>query len=259
MQKKTELNDMAKELVVIHKGLIDKLKETDNFAELLSLYIFYYYTAKWQETNQPKCSTYYTAQGLKWGVEKVRKYKRILKETGLVEDIVDIDEKTKQTKGWYIKINYIFKQNTINNIELSHPSGFPHSGSSQGVGKSDPNALSTLKLNALSINIKNIYTHWNSKNIISHNKLTPKIENKISSSLKAYSEKEICGAIDNYAEVLGCSYFFFTYKWSLYDFLGRGIDKFVDWDICENNFLDKKQSADYMEYKKIMKDIKEGR
>lgn len=75
----------------------------------------------------------------------------------------------------------------------------------------------------------NIYSHWNSKEIIVHKSLTKDIDKAIEKALKKYSEEEIVQAIDIYAEILQ-SDFYFNYKWSLADFLNRknGIDTFME-------------------------------
>jgi len=142
-----QLNDIANELVIIHKGMIDTFLQTNNFSAILSLYIFYYYTAKWQKTNQPKCTTFYTAKGLKWDRKKVIKYKKELIKMGLIQEVIDLDAKTRKAKGWYIKVNYIFKKNTVKKIvTLSHSTDF------HPTGNSHTNALSINILNALSTN-----------------------------------------------------------------------------------------------------------
>jgi sugar-specific transcriptional regulator TrmB len=75
----------------------------------------------------------------------------------------------------------------------------------------------------------NIYSHWNSKNIICHKALTKEINKAIDKALAKYSEEEIIYAIDNYSEILN-SKFYFNYKWSLKDFLNRsnGISTFMN-------------------------------
>lgn len=75
----------------------------------------------------------------------------------------------------------------------------------------------------------NIYSHWNSKNIICHKALTEEIKKAIDKALTKFSEEEIIYAIDNYSEILN-SKFYFNYKWSLKDFLNRanGMSTFMN-------------------------------
>lgn len=68
---------------------------------------------------------------------------------------------------------------------------------------------------------KTIFEHWNSKKIIVHKELSTVIKKSIEKSLEQYSLEEILGAIDTYSDILNSS-FYFSYKWSLSDFLKRG-------------------------------------
>lgn len=163
-------NFIENELVILTKQTLDIFLKQDNPADLIALYTFYYYTAKWQCTNQPKCTTEYAAKGLGWGVQKVRKVKKQLIEFGLIEDVRKVDEKTKKTTGHFIKMNYIFKKETLEKSHSvqdqpeSHPVQNPPGGNkteknakttltvSHRVAHNTPNALSTNNINALSTN-----------------------------------------------------------------------------------------------------------
>lgn len=93
-----------------------------------------------------------------------------------------------------------------------------------------PNRENPVLLNTdTNTNTNNIYIHWNSKNIIKHSSLTKEIEKAIEKSLKIYAENDIKQAIDVYNEIIK-SEFYFSYKWSLPDFLNRknGISTFMD-------------------------------
>ena len=81
-----------------------------------------------------------------------------------------------------------------------------------------------------------IFDHWNQHNLIQHRKLTDAIKRSISGSLANYSEDEVTQAIDNYAAILASPEHFFKYKWTLKDFLTRGLDKFSDWRVCDANY-----------------------
>lgn len=133
---------------------MDLFLAQDDPASCIALYTFYYYTAKWQNTNQIKASISYTAKGIKWGEDKVRKYKKILIGLGLIEDVRNIDKETNKVLGWYIKLNYIWKRE-------SHPSENTEGGQEATLGvlpplaKSDPNALSVNSLNASAFSKEN--------------------------------------------------------------------------------------------------------
>jgi hypothetical protein len=77
--------------------------------------------------------------------------------------------------------------------------------------------------------IRDIYYAWNKQDIIKHRKLTDKIKRVISGALNDEWEKdEIIRAIENYAEILKSPDYYWTYRWTLRDFISRGLDKFVD-------------------------------
>ena len=147
-------------LVILTKPMLDVFLKQKNPSELISLYIFYYYTAKWQKTNQPKCTTDYVSKGLHWAAQKVRNVKKQLIELGLVEDIKQRGEHNKIT-GHYIKINFVFsasesvKVHTVMNHEYgeeSHPNDLLQYGDDYSMDFNTPNALSINNLNALSSN-----------------------------------------------------------------------------------------------------------
>jgi len=86
-------------------------------------------------------------------------------------------------------------------------------------------------------NINKVFTHWNSKNIINHKKLNVGIESKIHSVLNDFTCEEILTAIDNYNFILTDDEYYFKYKWTLKDFLQRGLEKFLDKETAAVNYL----------------------
>jgi len=137
----------------LEKRLI--IMSTDTYGELLkkspdaiALYMFYYYTAKWQGTNQPKATPSYCMKGLKWGEIRFAKADKILKQMGLIEKISAKDEQGKII-GWYVKLNYIWKTQTVKNLKTRTPSNPPS-------GFKGINALNDNNINALSVIDKSI-------------------------------------------------------------------------------------------------------
>lgn len=116
---------------------MDLLLAQRNPGDLISLYTFYYYTAKWQKTNQPKASIAYVAKGLHWNKDKVIKVKKQLEELGLIEEIRRVDEQTKKVTGWYIRIVDLWKTEE------------PHSSNPES-GFQDSNAFPAVNKNAFS-------------------------------------------------------------------------------------------------------------
>lgn len=94
---------------------------------------------------------------------------------------------------------------------------------------------------------RDIYTpilvHWNSCKIVEHKTTTPKIKTAINGALREYSQEEIISAISNYGKILRSAEYYFSYRWSLIDFLGRGLRKFVDAVDPFNNFKTDKNKA----------------
>lgn len=105
-----------------------RVGKTERYSDVLGLYMFYYYTAKWQHTNQPKCTTNFTAEGIGWTRDKVIKNKKVLVRLGLIEDIQDRDEVTGYVKGHYIKLNYIWKKETVESKLSSQRGGLTRGG-----------------------------------------------------------------------------------------------------------------------------------
>lgn len=82
-----------------------------------------------------------------------------------------------------------------------------------------------------------IFEHWNAHGIIVHRSLDEKTKRKIKVALKTRSPDEIINAIDTYAEIVLGEDYFFEYKWTLGDFLTRGLEQFVIRDVAINNYL----------------------
>jgi hypothetical protein len=149
--------DRTQEPLILSKPLIDLLlkqkgeKGKPGFGDLCTLYTFYYYIAKWQQTNQPKATTSYAAKGIGWSETKVRKVKKRLIELNLVQDVVTKDDQNKIT-GHYVHINFIWTKEKIDEIKKSHPEGFPQCGLSHTVENMGTNALNNNNINALNNN-----------------------------------------------------------------------------------------------------------
>ena len=82
-----------------------------------------------------------------------------------------------------------------------------------------------------------IFEHWVSQNIVAHRKLTSKMKTKINSTLKEYDLESIKAAIDTYAEIVLDDKYWFTHKWTLEEFLSRGISKFENREVAVQNYL----------------------
>lgn len=155
LNKKNVYFDENEEPIVISKYTLDLLLAQPNGSNLIVLYIFYYYTAKWQKTNQVKATNSYVANGLQWGVDKVVKYKNQLRALNLINNIIQKNTNGKII-GHYIKVNFIWTKEKLNRITTNVIPNSMAQSTIQGVlpcmVKSDPNALSVSNINALSVN-----------------------------------------------------------------------------------------------------------
>jgi len=149
--------DKSNEPIVISKSLLDiffniksnQYANIKNPADAIALYIFYYYTAKWQKTNNAKATTSYTAKGLEWSEDRVRKNKKILISLDLIEDIISKDKNTNKITGHYIYVKFLWSSTKI------HPPRNPESGNTYPMENLEGNALSDNNRNALSDNNRN--------------------------------------------------------------------------------------------------------
>lgn len=151
------------EPIVLSKPTLDLLLKQECPSDLIALYTFYYYTAKWQKTNAPKCSTGYVANGLNWPENRVRRSKQTLSSLGLIEDYPARDPETQKITGHFVRVKFIWTKEKANEAEkLSEqepPSRFsigwpkPEGGVSHRVENREGNALRAISLNALDISL----------------------------------------------------------------------------------------------------------
>jgi hypothetical protein len=77
--------------------------------KVLGLYAFYYYTAIWQQTDKPRCTTAFAAKALRVGSSAIKSLKVELKNLGLVEDLQSKDSHGKIT-GHFLQVNFYEKK-----------------------------------------------------------------------------------------------------------------------------------------------------
>lgn len=150
-----EKYDKRQEPIVLSKVTSDIFLKQENPADLIALYWFYYYTAKWQGTNNAKATTSYTAKGLKWGEDKVRRVKKQLIELELIEDIRGKRDKYGSFGKCYIYVKFIWWiKEKINKFNDTDPRHFPQGGETDSMANPEGNALTTDNLNALTTDNK---------------------------------------------------------------------------------------------------------
>lgn len=137
------------EPIVLSKSLLDIFLKQKNPADLIALYTFYYYVAKWQGTNQPWANDKFCMKGLQWGDSRLRNTKKKLIELNLIEVIRNIDNDGKVIK-WFVKVHFIWKNHNPQNTVLANKKPEPLK---TRTGFQGANALSSNNINALSSNI----------------------------------------------------------------------------------------------------------
>jgi len=86
-----------------------------------------------------------------------------------------------------------------------------------------------------------LFNYWNQKKgFIKHSKYPKKLDRLVKNS--EYDNTEITHSIDNYYKILIDNQYYWTHKYTLCDFISRGIDKFLS-DECLNNYKDFKQQS----------------
>jgi len=122
--------DKNKEPIVLSKALFDLLLKEEKNPDAFALYCFYYYTAKWQHSEQIKATTGYVAEGLGWTKEHVRKAKGILIKLQLIEDI-QLRTEEEKIIGHFIKIHFIWNEESrlleIQRVDSPPPNALNHS------------------------------------------------------------------------------------------------------------------------------------
>ena len=154
-------------LVILSKQTIDSFLQYDFPDDLISLYVFYYYTAKWQKTNCIKATRGFVKKALKWGNDRfIRAHKKLI-SLGLIEPYARKD-KSRKIKGHYIKVKYLWKHENLvfepEKPEVPKPNSGKAGKKTRSLknhcvdfptsGKEDTNALNANNRNALIDNKK---------------------------------------------------------------------------------------------------------
>ena len=84
--------------------------------------------------------------------------------------------------------------------------------------------------------IKVLFDLWNSLGLIKHRSLTGDMTRAIKAASRDFSAAEISQAMKNYAHIVNDKQCYFKHKWTLKDFLNRGLEKFLDLEVALNNY-----------------------
>lgn len=134
-----------KDIIVLTTKTVEFLLSEN--PDSLTLYIFYIKNAKIQETNSIWNTNTFGMKGLGWGNERYKKAKDFLVNNGFIDEVTRRNNKG-QIDGHYLKINYIFAKETINDV-INQKYQNPHMDIPTS-GFQETNALSNKSINALS-------------------------------------------------------------------------------------------------------------
>jgi hypothetical protein len=144
-------------------------------------------------------------------------------------------------KKKYVSADYVYKGKEIDKrvLRICHGGIKKKSrGSSESVKDNNTsnnkinNTSNKEKIDIIEKSIcQEILDYWNTKEIIVHSKLTTKTKTKIKSTLREHDLDNIKFAIDNYSTVLESDKYVWSYKWTLTEFLQRGLERF-NFDGC---------------------------
>ena len=100
-----------------------------------------------------------------------------------------------------------------------------------------------------------IFNYWNDKKIIKHSEKTYEREfkKKHADVIDDYGHDEVKKAIDNYSIVYKSDKYYFTYRWNLFDFITKGVKKFINDADPLNNFKNKEQKSHKDSVEEIIK------
>ncbi len=136
-----------------------------------------------------------------------------------------IDDKKQQSFALSMPIREDKNREEENNINAG-------AGADAGAGAS-PEPQKEKKENFYA----SILEFWNEQGIVKHNAVNDKITRKVDARLnEGYTVDDICRSIENYSLIVQGREYYFKYKWTLWDFLQRGFEKFKDFEIAQANY-----------------------
>lgn len=206
--------------------------------DAMTLYLHLMFTARLQATNKVWASNYYVRQGLKWSKERLLKAKNLLSDLDLISQEQKKDDAGKFQKT-YITVKtktttLEFGENITGGLKTGHR-----------ITRLPENDHKCLNEKEKCLNYKLKYIHvleiWNKQSLQKHAEKTfeNRIEAKHVRTIKLYDIETIEQAFFNYSTVVNSDKYFFNYRWDMFEFLERGIHKFIDDASPLQNFLKK--------------------
>ena len=94
----------------------------------------------------------------------------------------------------------------------------------EGVEEKDPSETEVL------------FDLWNTLGVVKHRKLSGDMTRAFKATSRDFTAAEISQAMKNYATIVNDEQCYFDYRWTLQDFLRRGLRKFLDLEVALNNY-----------------------
>ena len=231
------------------------------------LYSHLMFTARLQKTNTVKAKDNYLKNGLEWGSERLIKAKKLLYKLGLLKKIQRFKENGQFSESFLeIKTKTTFFENEVLEKDIEKDIEIDTATLETGTRQTRSAVTNNKCLNKeyKCLNEKeNIYIDffktWNDKKIYIHKNINTFKNNfsktKLKQLLTEYSTDEILKAIDNYQTIVSDPNYYFKHKWTLWDFLKRGIHKFVDqsnpFEVFKINYIKQQSFYELDEQNKI--------
>ena len=97
--------------VGITKETIDRLLKEDHVTDLIAVWIFYAYTARWQQSVCVYAVVSFVSKGLAMSKDRVHRARRTLKRLGLIEDAPV--HRGRGKVGWYVRVQHLARANGV--------------------------------------------------------------------------------------------------------------------------------------------------
>lgn len=180
--------------------------------------------------------------------DRARKIIASLKEKGFIDINFSYKAGTKEIEKRIIRVlpygqkqPYPWAKTTIPMVENDHTPMVENDHYNNTLVNNTIN--NTINNNTVSLQdkkaerIQKIFDHWVSKKIVEHRKLTSGMKSKINARLKENTLEDLLKAIDNYAAIRDSKNHWYSYKFTLDNFMSeKNINKFLDIADPFNNF-----------------------
>jgi hypothetical protein len=198
-----------------------------------NLYEHLQFTARMQGTNSIKANDVYLQKGLGFGKIKLKKAKAFLHKHGMIEYKQARNADGTLGEGYIIVHMATGGTNIVPAVQKTDLPVNRTYGAS-------PQMLYRVKEMLYIIN-KEILPHWNAQGIVKHTQAATErhFKKRHFEIIQEYGTEKVIQAITLYSQVLKSELHMWTYRWPLWDFIVRGIDRFIPDADPLNVFRDK--------------------